>query len=319
MRVESRLFRHALAWATASWAFALALLVLSQPPIGLPLSITLGHIFALSYTGPVYSILFLWGLTWRRVWRLATIAFALLAWVLIVHAAQRPLNLTGTIWNSAINMAAILFVAFAGRAVWHWYAASRALAAAEQLRTAAEQRALGAMLAPHTLHNMLNVVYAATLSSPDQAPALVIRLSEMMRYLVEKGQQDFVPVEEEWKFLEGYRDFALDRAASATIDLQFEGDEDTPVPALLLAGVFENAIKHGAGEAGELHVSAHFASTKTGFRFVVENRIGVALQPGTGMGMDLVQQRLALLYPGRHRYAATFDHDDIFRTEIATW
>ncbi|WP_374139459.1 MULTISPECIES: histidine kinase [unclassified Sphingomonas] len=228
--------------------------------------------------------------------------------------------MTFTIWNSAINLVAIVLIAFASRSVWRWYCASRDLAAAERLREAAEQRALGAMLAPHTLHNMLNVVYAATLSSPDRAPALVVRLSEMMRYLVEKGQQDFAAAEDEWRFLEQYRDFAIDRSAAAKIDLRFEGDGDTPVPALMLAGVFENAVKHGADEAGTLLVSAHFVSTDKGFRFVVENKIGVAIPPGTQIGIDLVSQRLALLYPERHRYTSTIDHDnDLFRTEICTW
>ena len=320
MIMRQRLVRHALAWSMACWAFALALLAASQPPIGFPLSITLGHILGLSYLGPVYSALFLWERAWPLSQRLVAVAVASTVWVPLLHAVQRPLQLTGSIWNSAINLAAILFVAFGCRTVWRLYAASRALAEAERLREVAEQRALGAMLAPHTLHNMLNVVYAATLSSPNRAPALVIRLSEMMRYLVEKGQQDFVAAEEEWRFLQQYRDFAIDRSAEAKIELKFDGDDDTLVPALMLAGVFENAIKHGADETGAIYVSAHFASTDTGFSFIVENGICPATRRGTQLGMDLVRQRLALLYPGRHRYSAGILHDKaLFRTEIATW
>lgn len=320
MMRNARLVRHTVTWSLVCWAFVFALLMAAQPPMGLVASITLGHILGLSYLGPVYSALYIWGLAWPLAQRLVAIVGALVFWVLIVHTVQQPLQLTGTIGNSAINLVAIVVVAFSGRSVWRWYSASRDLAAAERLREAAEQRALGAMLAPHTLHNMLNVVYAATLSAPDRAPALVIRLSEMMRYLVEKGQQDFVTAEEEWRFLEQYRDFALDRSTAAKIDLTFEGDEDTPVPALLLVGVFENALKHGVDQSGAIHVSAHFSSTDNGFCFVVENKLGVAMLAGTRIGIDLVRQRLELLYPGRHQYIATTDHDKkLFRTEIRKW
>lgn len=275
----------------------------------------------LIYAGPIISVFYVLDRSWSLSIRLFTIASVLGVWVLPLHYLHASVAMTASIGNSATNLVGVVLCATGVRKIWRWRVAAKTLAEAKRLQAEAEQRALGALLAPHTLHNMLNVVYAATLSSPERAPSLVLELADLTRYLLEQGQSDLVPARSEWAFIEGYRRFALERASGdAVITLSLDGNDDLPVPALMLVSLFENAVKHGLDSRGGLHIRAELACSSDGFRFAIENKLGDPGSEGGKMGLELVRRRLEVLYPQTHSFSA---HEDIkegtFKTEIIVW
>ena len=277
--------------------------------------------FLFLYAGPIYSVFYILDRPWRLWLRVIVVSTALAVWVLPLHYLHASVAMTASIGNSATNLVGVVLCATLVRKIWRWRAAAKTVREAKRLQAEAEQRALGALLAPHTLHNMLNVVYAATLSSPERAPSLVLELADLTRYLLEHGQSDLVPARSEWAFIEGYRRFALERASQdAVIALSFDGNDDAPVPALMLVSLFENAVKHGLDSRGGLHIRAELSCSNHGFRFGIENRLGDTGSEGTRMGLELIRRRLEALYPQSHSFSASEDTDNgTFKTEIIVW
>ena len=72
----------------------------------------------------------------------------------------------------------------------------------EKLR--AELSYLRAQVNPHFFFNTLNSIYSLTLKKSDEAPAAVLKLSNIMRYAVSEGTRDFVPLERELAYIKDY-------------------------------------------------------------------------------------------------------------------
>ena len=61
---------------------------------------------------------------------------------------------------------------------------------------------------PHFLFNTLNSLYALTLKKSDKAPEIVVKLSEMMRYMLYESNDPKVPLQKEIKYIENILNYA---------------------------------------------------------------------------------------------------------------
>ncbi len=158
-------------------------------------------------------------------------------------------------------------------------------------------------LNPHFFFNTLNNLYALSLQQSRQTPESILQLSELMRYVIYKGQEAAVNIREEIKYVEGYMELQQIRLKKP-LDLQFtqEISDDAPViPPMLLIVFVENAFKHGwnpAEDAARLHL--HLTCNARQLTFSCENSFEGETTSNTGIGLSNLQKRLALLYPGRH-------------------
>ena len=73
----------------------------------------------------------------------------------------------------------------------------------EQKRTA-ELQALRAQINPHFLFNTLNTIYGETLKKTEKAPALVLQLSDILRYVVDTSKKEEVPVADEITYIQNF-------------------------------------------------------------------------------------------------------------------
>jgi LytS/YehU family sensor histidine kinase len=102
--------------------------------------------------------------------------------------------------------------------------------------------------------------------------------------------------------------------------MRFEGEEDTPVPALLLATLFENAVKYGTHADGRLWLNLVLTAAEDRWRFVIENELPAQAPaaPGLRMGQALLRARLQYLFPQRH--TLRIDHRrERYLVEISAW
>lgn len=166
---------------------------------------------------------------------------------------------------------------------------------------------------PHFLFNTLNNIYSLTSRKSDKAPEAVLRLSEIMRYLLYESSTDTVPLSSELAHLRSFLDLQrlrLSAAAQDAIQLTVTGTSPHcahPIAPLLLLPLVENAFKHGdlAARPVAVHITLELAADGQ-LRFSVLNHVAPAdaerelpTQPG-GVGLVNLRRRLALLYPGRH-------------------
>lgn len=181
----------------------------------------------------------------------------------------------------------------------------------QQLLT--ELAMLKTQINPHFLFNTLNNIYSLTSRKSDKAPEAVLRLAEIMRYLLYESSTDTVPLSRELDHLRSFLDLQrlrLPAAAQEAVVLEVEGtnpDCAHPIAPLLLLPLVENAFKHGdlTARPVAVHIALHLAPDGR-LRFSVLNHVAPAdaerplpRQPG-GVGLANLRRRLELLY--LHRY-----------------
>ncbi|MCC6459818.1 MAG: histidine kinase [Saprospiraceae bacterium] len=180
---------------------------------------------------------------------------------------------------------------------------------------------LKAQINPHFLFNTLNNIYAAALLQHPNTPQMVLRLSDLLRYLTYEGQAAQVPLIKEIHQIQAYFDlFQLksDRPLQLTSDLPFDSRGWQIEPVLLLPLV-ENALKHGDVEEqpdGFVRVSLYCAPES--LLFIIENSFNPSDEQkdrAGGVGLENIRRRLELNYPGRHRFSAVA-RDRVFVVQL---
>jgi sensor histidine kinase YesM len=174
----------------------------------------------------------------------------------------------------------------------------------------AELQLLQSQLSPHFLFNTLNNLYGVSLTHPDKVPALLLKLSDLLRYSVYDASDAFVPLKHEVEYLRNFIDFEQMRIGNR-LDLKLHLEEiygnDLKVAPMLLIIFLENAFKHAKDSVDErIFVEIALKTWGRSLLYSVKNSHGkgiadtsTAVKAG-GLGLENVKKRLELLYPKDH-------------------
>ena len=173
-----------------------------------------------------------------------------------------------------------------------------------------ELRFLKSQINPHFLFNTLNNLYEITLKKSDQAPEIVLKLSEIMRYMLYECNERRVLLSKEIQYIQNYLDLErLRQPAHVAIRFTTEGRvSDQMVAPLLFVPFVENSFKHGLNHSltGEGYVNIRMRVQDNDLEFFIENNKTTLAIPreehpvSGGIGLVNVRQRLELLYPGHY-------------------
>ncbi len=161
---------------------------------------------------------------------------------------------------------------------------------------------------PHFLFNTLNSIYALALKKSDDAPDLILKLSEIMRYMLYDCNEDVVPLDQEINYLKNYLDLEKFRKGTNNeINFTVEGNpEGKSLAPLLLITFVENAFKHGVNNVEKGYVRIHFRILEDQLEFDIENSVSPQIHLSKlgagsgGIGLENAKRRLELLYPGQN-------------------
>jgi hypothetical protein len=171
-------------------------------------------------------------------------------------------------------------------------------------QTHTELKLLQQQINPHFLFNTLNNLYALTLTKSDDAPNIVMKLSNLLRYTVYEGQKEQVTLAQEVTYLQDYIALQLIRSHDkCTLDLKWpEHDEKFTLPPLLIIMLLENAFKYGVEPTIEKsHIRFHMQLSKNSLTVLCENSLFTHKQDkASGLGLENLSRRLTLLYQGKH-------------------
>lgn len=171
-----------------------------------------------------------------------------------------------------------------------------------------ELRYLKSQINPHFMFNALNNIYSMVYTHDDNAANGVLKLSEMLRYVLVDCQAEMIPLSKEIHYIENFIDFQLMRMASrrdVVLEQEIENG-DFMIAPMLLQPIIENCFKYSRLEThpdGHVHVSIRQRGDK--FSFYAENTIAPHAMPivangagekKSGIGQVNVQQRLMLHY-----------------------
>lgn len=190
----------------------------------------------------------------------------------------------------------------------------------ETMLKESELEMLKSQINPHFIFNSLNSISSLTITAPDRARAMVIKLSEFLRYSLGKENDQLNTLEEELNNLLLYLDIERVRFGDR-LQIETEVDEDTKactLPNLILQPLFENAIKHGIYESLE-QVTIRLKAILDGniLRVSVQNEYdpNAVSRKGKGIGLKNVTQRLQVIY-GVPKLVFTEKNEEIFTVRL---
>ncbi|MFT3794989.1 sensor histidine kinase [Flavobacterium sp.] len=169
----------------------------------------------------------------------------------------------------------------------------------------AEVSYLKAQINPHFLFNTLNSLYALTIQKSDAAPDAVLKLSNMMRYVVTESSNELVPLEKEMNYISDYIDMQKLRISEEdNLDYTIAGSpKGHKIAPLVVIPFIENAFKYGVNSEEDWHISIAIEIREKEFILVVKNnkvRVNISDAEATEQGIYNTQQRLEIIYPGQH-------------------
>jgi sensor histidine kinase YesM len=214
--------------------------------------------------------------------------------------------------------AAMLIFVF-GMAPLAWYEMARHLRAEERIRQKIDKDRLEALLKlketelkllksqiqPHFLFNTLNNLYSLALEKSERTPELIIRLSDMLSYIIYDCKSERVPLSKEIEFIKNY--IELQKVRFETCDVSFTSKCELPdrmIAPMILHTFIDNCFKHGAEkDPGNPWIRVRITSKNGTLFLAVINSMCDGASANTaneGIGIDNTRKRLELIYRERH-------------------
>jgi two-component system, LytTR family, sensor kinase len=219
-----------------------------------------------------------------------------------------PFTFPGTIMMFLL----ILIISGGIKIINQWFKSERRTEEIEKEKISTELALLKLQVNPHFLFNTLNNIYSlAIINSPDTATS-VMKLSYIMRYVLDDAKSNFVPLDKEMEFLENYISLQRVRLTEKSL-LHFTvsgNTGDKQIAPLLLITFVENAFKYGISTHQPSVIDINLTVTGNRLSFIVANQKfhnarGITNGPAnTGIGLTNAKRRLELMYHNKHSLLA---------------
>ncbi|MBB6325791.1 LytS/YehU family sensor histidine kinase [Algoriphagus iocasae] len=185
----------------------------------------------------------------------------------------------------------------------------------------AELMHLKSQVNPHFFFNTLNNLYGLVEKDPEKAQQLILKLSDLMRYSIYEGQNNWVSLGEEITYLENYMDLhrmRYHKEIAIRFDVEVE-DKDIEIMPLLFIIMVENAFKHGVEKLRrDAFVHIRLKASKKLIDFEIENNFDVDdINQNEGIGLKNLRKRLELVYLDKHELEITNSQSGIYKIRLS--
>ena len=245
---------------------------------------------------------------------------------IVAHLVISNKDLQSLVWSSAFLFFLSLSILFSVvmtmvlKFIKQWYKDQKSQKELQQIQLQTELKFLKAQINPHFLFNSLNNLYALTLKKSDLAPTVVLRLSDILRYVLYESNQGHVSILKEIKHILDYVEIEKLRLGNA-VKIEVNIDEnikDQNIEPMLLLTLVENAFKHSESVmAADRFVKIQIAALEHGFRFLIENSFDPSKKSKEmgGIGLQNIKKRLSLTYPGKHELNSNIS-ENVYQVDL---
>ncbi|HEX5154550.1 MAG TPA: sensor histidine kinase [Parafilimonas sp.] len=186
----------------------------------------------------------------------------------------------------------------------------------QQEKTDAELVYLRSQINPHFLFNTLNLIYSLTIKKTEQASEAIVKLANMMRYVLYDSDKNYVLLQQEINYIKNYIELQQTRfenAVDVLFDISGEIKADQKIAPLIFIPFVENAFKHGVNAEENSTIKIHIDIKDESVSLAVYNRkvnTIIINEDEGGVGLTNTKNRLQLLYPGKHELKIENNDDD---------
>lgn len=216
-----------------------------------------------------------------------------------VHAAL-PQYIFRTVFISGFFIVISSLIKFAV----DWFGNERVQRQLEREKKDMELQFLKSQLNPHFLFNSLNNIYSLAYQKSDKTADAVLKLSEIMRYMIYESNDSWVPLSKELDYVKSYIDLQKLRFKDgAAVELSVNGEINAqPIVPLILISFVENAFKHGIANDPSDPIRINLIANQRILHFSISNKKNNFNKDEMGgVGLSNVERRLQLLYPDRYK------------------
>jgi two-component sensor histidine kinase len=197
-----------------------------------------------------------------------------------------------------------------------WFFNEREKTELEKQSLTAELAFLKSQINPHFLFNSLNNIYSLAYQKSDATPDAILKLSEIMRYMLYESNDNRVDLEKEIAYLKSFIELQKLRfKGNAFVVLEVEGQiANQKIVPLILISFVENAFKHGLATDKENPIHINISVFEDNMLFTIKNKKSNSShkdQTG-GIGMINVVRRLDLTYPEKYKLSVENKENDYF-------
>lgn len=236
-------------------------------------------------------------------------AHGLLTWAHWNDPAWSPLDL----WLMRMMFFWLVYMVWS--LLYFWVKAERTAKESSERVTAAQAEAqrmelqlLRSQLNPHFLFNALNGIATVVQTDSPPAASMVRELADYLRYSLEHQHDSMVRLDRELEAMMNYLHIEQARFAEE-LEIEITTGElarSRQVPCFLLLPLVENALKHsfqGSEPPWRVTISAEIRDELLHIEVANTGTLSNEATRGTGVGLDILQRRLAIHYPDRHAFS----------------
>jgi two-component system, LytTR family, sensor kinase len=223
-------------------------------------------------------------------------------------------------WNNLRMVIIIGIYAILIHFMINWFESQKLRDELINQQQAGELALLRSQVNPHFLFNTLNNIYSLVYRKSDDAPAAVMKLSSIMRYMLYDSASEKVPLEKEIEYLKSFIELQNLRVKYPDyVSLKIDGDPTGQfIAPMLLISFVENAFKHGS-KNHRPGIIIQLSILKEQINFEVLNYLKKAQpaqdEPPSGKGLANIRRRLELIYPDKHKLLIS-EEEDTFRINL---
>jgi len=187
-----------------------------------------------------------------------------------------------------------------------WFKKKNEVLVLEKENVASRFGLLRSQINPHFLFNTLHNIDALIYENQDKASQSLVKLSDIMRYMLTEAKSGTVELQKELEHLENYLSLEKLRLINndfLKLDVLGAANDLKIVPMLMIPFV-ENAFKHSVESDIENGIILRIRIANGMFYFDCENKYGssnIDKDKNHGIGLETVKKRLELNYPQKHQ------------------
>ena len=160
-------------------------------------------------------------------------------------------------------------------------------------------------------------MYGFALKKADQTPEMILKLSNLLDYLLYQSDKPFVQLTDEINHIQDY--IALEKMRfHDTLNVSFSTNcisKDLKIAPMLLLPFVENSFKHGIIKNGELTINILLNCNNNNIQFNIENTCAENTINKKGIGLENIKKRLDLLYANQYELDINTE-DDFFKVDL---